>query len=79
MGFTLDIEEIIFLIIFLFLLTAAFVIRVWIKRAREEMTLLRYNSIRKTGLNIPDTLHPVFDSSRCIGSGICTHVCPEGD
>lgn len=38
-----------------------------------EIEALRY------GLDQPATLHPVVDSTRCIGSGNCVDVCPEGD
>jgi thioredoxin reductase/NAD-dependent dihydropyrimidine dehydrogenase PreA subunit len=31
------------------------------------------------GLNEPVTLHPVIDLERCIGTGACIEVCPEGD
>ncbi len=30
------------------------------------------------GLNEPQTLHPVIDPDRCIGSGACVSSCPEG-
>jgi thioredoxin reductase len=30
------------------------------------------------GMAEPPSLHPVFDPVRCIGSGSCTTVCPEG-
>ena len=30
------------------------------------------------GLNEPASLHPVVDPSRCIGTGGCVDVCPEG-
>jgi thioredoxin reductase/NAD-dependent dihydropyrimidine dehydrogenase PreA subunit len=40
---------------------------------RAEIEALRY------GLDQPATLHPVIDSTRCIGSGNCINVCPEGD
>ena len=32
----------------------------------------------QSGLAEPPSLHPVFDPVRCIGSGACTKVCPEG-
>lgn len=38
-----------------------------------ELEALRY------GLDQPSTLHPVVDATRCIGSGNCVNVCPEGD
>lgn len=28
---------------------------------------------------LPPSLHPVIDEARCIGSGSCVKVCPEGD
>jgi thioredoxin reductase len=32
----------------------------------------------QSGLAEPPSLHPVFDPVKCIGSGSCTKVCPEG-
>jgi len=32
----------------------------------------------QSGLAEPPSLHPIFDPVRCIGSGSCTTVCPEG-
>ena len=32
----------------------------------------------ESGLLEPPSLHPVIDASRCIGSGSCASVCPEG-
>ncbi|MGD8496261.1 MAG: NAD(P)-binding domain-containing protein [Gemmatimonadales bacterium] len=44
------------------------------QKSREaELQALRY------GLDQPSTLHPVVDATRCIGSGNCVNVCPEGD
>lgn len=33
----------------------------------------------ESGLDEPATLHPVVDPERCIGTGSCVDVCPEGD
>jgi thioredoxin reductase/NAD-dependent dihydropyrimidine dehydrogenase PreA subunit len=38
----------------------------------KEMEALRY------GLAEPATLYPVVDPERCMGSGFCIEVCPEG-
>jgi thioredoxin reductase/NAD-dependent dihydropyrimidine dehydrogenase PreA subunit len=40
---------------------------------QSELEALRY------GLKEPVTLHPVVDPERCIGTGNCIAVCPEGD
>lgn len=32
----------------------------------------------QSGLAEPPSLHPIFDPVRCIGSGSCANVCPEG-
>lgn len=34
---------------------------------------------KEAGLDEPATLHPVVDPERCIGTGSCIDVCPEGD
>ncbi len=61
----------------LLLLGAA--IWIWRKHAVESRSLARYNAVREKGLVIPATLHPVFDPNRCIGSGACTRICPQGN
>ena len=33
---------------------------------------------QQTGMLEPPSLHPIFDPVRCIGSGSCAKVCPEG-
>ncbi len=74
----MDIEVILFGVGCFFLVSASAVIRVWIKGGKEARALARYNEVQRAGLVIPPTLHPVFDPNRCIGSGACTHVCPQG-
>jgi len=47
-----------------------------VRKDRTDKTLLT-ESIQ-AGLAEPPSLHPIFDPVRCIGSGSCTKVCPEG-
>lgn len=75
----MNIELTIFVASFIFLFCAATLIRIWVKKAQEARCLNRYNAIIRQGMQIPPTLHPVFDATRCIGSGACTKVCPQGD
>ncbi len=44
------------------------------RRTREAEVVAR-----RQGLHEPVTLHPVIDPERCIGTGACVDVCPEGD
>ena len=74
----MDVEVLIFAFGCVFMFVAAAVIRIWYKRAQEARCLQRYDAVKRAGLVIPPTLHPVFDPNRCIGSGACTHVCPQG-
>jgi len=43
-------------------------------KSRQELA----DALQK-GLTEPASLHPKIDPSRCIGSGACVKVCPEGD
>ena len=47
-----------------------------VKKEAIDKTLLK-ESIQ-SGLAEPPSLHPIFDPVRCIGSGSCAKVCPEG-
>ena len=47
-----------------------------VKKVETDKTQLK-ESIQ-SGLAEPPSLHPIFDPVRCIGSGSCTTVCPEG-
>ena len=44
------------------------------KKAKEK---LQKNIV--AGTDLPNTLHPVIDSTKCGGCAACTEVCPEGD
>ena len=48
-------------------------------RRQERTAVEAEEEARALGLWEPVTLHPVVDVERCIGTGSCTEVCPEGD
>jgi thioredoxin reductase (NADPH) len=48
-------------------------------RRRERQAVDAEREARRQGLDQPLTLHPVVDPERCIGTGSCIDVCPEGD
>lgn len=41
-----------------------------------ENAAIHYESV-EAGLTAPPSLHPVIDTSRCIGCEACVHACPE--
>jgi thioredoxin reductase/Pyruvate/2-oxoacid:ferredoxin oxidoreductase delta subunit len=47
-----------------------------VKKVETDKTQLQESL--QSGLAEPPSLHPIFDPVRCIGSGSCTTVCPEG-
>ena len=47
-----------------------------VKKERIDVTQLKESV--QSGLAEPPSLHPIFDPVRCIGSGSCAKVCPEG-
>lgn len=46
-------------------------------KAREKDALLTLEDLAALGEVVPDTIHPVIDLDRCIGSGACVRACPE--
>jgi thioredoxin reductase/NAD-dependent dihydropyrimidine dehydrogenase PreA subunit len=44
---------------------------------REKKALLTLEDLAGLGDVVPDTIHPVIDLDRCIGSGACVRACPE--
>ena len=48
-----------------------------LKQARRTESLI--TEADRTGKRNPLLLHPQFDLAACIGCGVCTKVCPEGD
>jgi len=51
----------------------------WTRRARKEEReiLATLEDMAALGEIVPDTIHPVIDLDRCIGSGACVLACPE--
>jgi thioredoxin reductase/NAD-dependent dihydropyrimidine dehydrogenase PreA subunit len=61
-------------------LTAVVVLPVVVRlRSKEARTDQAEAEALAYGLNEPASLHPVVDTERCIGTGSCIDVCPEGD
>ena len=56
----------------------AIAVHLLLRRRRERRGAAVKAEVLAAGLNEPASLHPVVDPLRCIGSGGCTQVCPEG-
>src|SRR5574342_689476 len=52
---------------------------VWRMRRRDREAGLAAAEAKRQGLDQPVSLHPVVNPERCIGTGNCVSVCPEGD
>jgi thioredoxin reductase/NAD-dependent dihydropyrimidine dehydrogenase PreA subunit len=48
-----------------------------LRRRREQLHAAELRIALATGMAEPQSLHPVVDPSRCIGSGACVRACPE--
>jgi thioredoxin reductase/NAD-dependent dihydropyrimidine dehydrogenase PreA subunit len=61
------------------LLVALLIYVVWARsrRKREQEVLATLEDMAALGEVIPETIHPVVDVDRCIGSGACVSACPE--
>lgn len=60
------------------LVAAAVLPAIAIRRRRERAGEKAEQAARDYGLHEPVSLHPVIDTSLCIGSGGCVEACPEG-
>ncbi|MEW5962615.1 MAG: NAD(P)-binding domain-containing protein [Pseudomonadota bacterium] len=63
---------------------AAPLVAIWtgyaVRRRRLEMqSLATHRESLEAGLSEPASLHPAFDSARCIGCRACVNACPEGN
>jgi thioredoxin reductase (NADPH) len=61
------------------LAVAWFIYSQWARhlRKRESKALATLEDMAGLGEVIPDSIHPVIDLDRCIGSGACVRACPE--
>lgn len=59
---------------------AALILLLYLRRQsrRSRRDAAELHEAVQTGMAEPPSLHPVFDPTRCIGSGSCAEVCPEG-
>ena len=48
-------------------------------KRKQSQTKEKLDEAVRVGANKPLMQHPIIDLSRCIGCGICTKVCPEGE
>jgi len=46
---------------------------------RHETSVKEFTQAVSAGLTEPASLHPKIDASKCVGSGACVSVCPEGN
>lgn len=58
---------------------AALLYWIWGRRSQKEeaQALATLEDMAALGEVVPDTIHPVIDLARCIGSGACVNACPE--
>ncbi len=63
----------------LYLLPLALVLFFYLRRhkKKEQHHSAQLKESVASGLAEPNSLHPVFDPTRCIGSGACVTACPE--
>lgn len=63
---------------YLALAVLAIALHLFLRRRRERKGAAVKAEAMAAGLNEPASLHPIVDPVRCIGSGGCAQVCPEG-
>ncbi|MFZ5602673.1 MAG: NAD(P)-binding domain-containing protein [Pseudomonadota bacterium] len=50
---------------------------VYLQKRRDKANLTLLQEARESGLHEPASLHPVIDTTRCVGCGACVNACPE--
>ena len=65
-------------VIYVMPLVLAFIFYGVMRTGRERRDSRRHREAVAAGLIEPPSLHPVFDTARCIGSSACVSACPEG-
>jgi thioredoxin reductase (NADPH) len=65
-------------VIYLVPLVLAFMSYGVVRTRRGRRDGQRHQEAVAAGLTEPPSLHPVFDTARCIGSSACVSACPEG-
>jgi thioredoxin reductase/NAD-dependent dihydropyrimidine dehydrogenase PreA subunit len=65
------------LILYLAVILACMLAYLMVRRRRERSHAADLKTAIATGMNEPQSLHPVVDPARCIGSGSCARACPE--
>jgi thioredoxin reductase (NADPH) len=65
--------------IFLCVAVATCIYTVWNRRLakRAKVAIATLDDMASLGEVVPDTIHPMIDLDRCIGSGACVRACPE--
>jgi thioredoxin reductase/NAD-dependent dihydropyrimidine dehydrogenase PreA subunit len=66
-------------VVFVALVVAGLAYWTWARhlKKRESDALATLEDLAALGEVVPDTIHPVIDLTRCIGSGACVQACPE--
>jgi thioredoxin reductase/Pyruvate/2-oxoacid:ferredoxin oxidoreductase delta subunit len=60
----------------LFLLVAFFL---WRRDRTDRSTLSKLAEAKTAGLDVPPSIHPFINPSRCLGCAVCATACPEKD
>jgi thioredoxin reductase (NADPH) len=69
----------IYALIYIPLVVAAWLLYANLSRGRDRRNLARLEAATAAGIAEPLSLHPFIDPYKCLGSGACVLACPEGD
>lgn len=70
-------DDLIPLLIYLLPLLLIGGVYVYLQKRRDKANLTLLQEARESGLHEPASLHPVIDTTRCVGCGACVNACPE--
>lgn len=71
------IQNLLFFVFALTIVSSGFLLSYRSAKRKEEKLLKQLVQSRKAGLDLPPSLHPEIDPSRCIGCGNCVKACPD--